>query len=181
MISGFCFMSSRLSDYLYQVGVDSSHGNGYDTLYLYHHTAVASALYFQEDTFLTLEITAGDADPRPFGQVHLFGLEVETLVAITACHSDEAAHVILRNDNLPTAAGIRDVLKISRLGLDTLQIRRTRTHKYQVVYHRNQNTHAPAFPDGYLMLHRDEALQTLLFEQAGGIGLPAVRGTHRMP
>lgn len=174
-------MNLGLSDYLYQVGVDSSHGNGYDTLYLYHHTPIASALYFQEDTFLAFEITAGDADLRPFGQVHLFGLEVEKLVAVTACHSDETVHVILRNDNLPTAAGIGNVLKISRLGLDTLQIRRTRTHKYQVVYHRNQDTHAPAFPDGYLMLHRNEALQTLFFEQARGIGLPAVRGTHRIP
>lgn len=174
-------MSPGLSDYLYQVGVDSSHGNGYDTLYLYYHTAVASTLHLQEDTFLAFEIAAGDADLGAFGQVHFLGLEIEELVAIAACHSDEAAHVILRNDNLPTAAGIRDVLKISRLELDTLQIRRTRTHKYQVVYHRNQDTHAPAFPDGYLMLHRDETLQTLLFEQACGIGLPAVRGTHSIP
>ena len=38
--------------------MDSSHGNSYDTLYRNNYTTVTCTFHFQENTFLTLEVTA---------------------------------------------------------------------------------------------------------------------------
>ena len=45
-------------NYLYKVRMDSSHGNSYDTLYRNNYTTVTCTFHFQENTFLSFEVTA---------------------------------------------------------------------------------------------------------------------------
>ena len=161
--------------------MDGGHGNGDDTLYLNHHTAVTRAFHFQEDTFLTLKITTGDAHLRTLGKVQFFGLEVKEMVVVSTSHGDETLHLDVGDDNLLTAAGVGDILQVSDLGLDKLQIGRTGVDKYQVVDDRDKDTHLLTFLKGYLILHGDKTVQMLLFEQAYGVGFTTVGGTHSMP
>ena len=63
-------------NYLYKIRMDSSHGNGYDTLYRNNYTTIASTFYFQENTFLTLEVTTDNANFGTFRQIQFIRLEV---------------------------------------------------------------------------------------------------------
>ena len=90
--------------------MDSSHGNGNHTLNLNDNTTVTCSLHFQKDTFLTLEVTTCDTDFWSFGSVYLFGLEVQKLVAVSPRHCYETTHLIIRDDDFLTTAGIGDIL-----------------------------------------------------------------------
>ena len=59
----------QLFDYFYKIRMNGGKRNGNNTLYLDNHTAVTRAFYFQEDAFLTLEVTARDTDFGTFGQI----------------------------------------------------------------------------------------------------------------
>ena len=52
----------QLFDYFYKIRMNSSKCNGNNTLYLNHYTTIASTFYFQENTFLTLEVTSRDTN-----------------------------------------------------------------------------------------------------------------------
>lgn len=89
--------------------------NGDNALYLDNHTAVARAFHFQEDAFLTLEVTARDTDFCTFRQVQFVGPEVHEMVIVCTGYSNKALHLAVGDNNLPSAAGVSDVLQIADL------------------------------------------------------------------
>ena len=105
----------QLFDYFYKIRMNGGKCNGDNTLYLYNHTTVTSAFYFQENAFLTLEITTGDTDFCAFGQIQLIGLEVHQMIIVSTGYSNETLHLTIGDNDLLAAAGIRNVLQIAYL------------------------------------------------------------------
>ena len=102
-------------NYLYKVRMDSSHGNGYDTLYRNNYTTITSTFYFQKKTFLPLEVTARDTNFCTFGQIQLIRLEVHKMVIVSTSYCNKALHLTVGDNDFLTATGIRNVLQIAYL------------------------------------------------------------------
>ena len=115
----------QLFDYFYKIRMNGGKRNGNNTLYLDNHTAITCTFYFQEDAFLTFEVTTRDTNFRALGQIQFIGLEIQEVVIIGTRYSDETLHLTVGDDYLPSAAGIGDVLQVTDLRLHTFYIRRT--------------------------------------------------------
>ena len=105
----------QLFDYFYKILMIGGKCNGDNTLYLDNNTTVTSTLYFQEDTFLTLEVTARDTDFCTFGQIQLIRLEIHEMIIVSTGYSNKALHLAVGDNNFLTATGIRNVLQIAYL------------------------------------------------------------------
>ena len=105
----------QLFDYFYEVRMNGGQSNGNNTLYLDNHTAVTRAFYFQEDTFLTLEVTARYTDFCTFRQIQFIRLEVHQMIIVSTSYSNKALHLTVGDNDFLTATGIRNVLQIAYL------------------------------------------------------------------
>ena len=130
---------------------------------------------------MTLEVATGDTDFRTFGEIQLFGLEIEKMVIVGTGDGYETLHIMVGNDYFLTAASIGDILQISNLRLKSLHFGRTCVDKNQVTDDGNQSTDFPPPTDTYLILHGDETAKICLFEKMHSFKLPAVCGTHGKP
>lgn len=102
--------------------MDGGHGHNDNTLHLDDNTTVACTFHFQEDTLLPFEFTARDTYLGAFLQIHLLGLEVEKMVAVTAGNGNEAFHLLVGNNDFAAGATVVDVLQIGDQRLDTLHL-----------------------------------------------------------
>ena len=84
--------------------------NGNNTLYLDNHTAVTRAFYFQEDAFLTLEVTARDTNFGTFGQIQFIRLEIHEMIIVSTGYSNKTLHLAIGDNDLLTATGIGYIL-----------------------------------------------------------------------
>ena len=53
--------------------MNGGHGNCYDTLYSNDHATIPGAFHFQENTFLTLEVTTRNTDFGPLDRLSSSG------------------------------------------------------------------------------------------------------------
>ena len=161
--------------------MDSGQGNGYDTLDFDDHAAVTRALHLQEDTFLACKVTADDTYFSSFRKIQFFGLEVQEMVVVSTGNGYETLHLHVGDDDFLAAAGVGDILQVCYLGLDTLQIGRAGMDKYQIMDNRSKDTDFLSTLEGDFVLHGNETVQMFLLEQANGVQLTAVGGTHGIP
>ncbi len=105
----------QLFDYFYKIRMNGGKRNGDNTLYLDNHTAVTRAFYFQEDAFLTLEVTARYTDFGTFGQIQFIRLEIHEMIIVSTGYCNKALHLTVGDNDFLTATGIRNILQIAYL------------------------------------------------------------------
>ena len=117
------------TDRFYQIGMDGGHGYGYHALHLNNHSTVAGTLDFDKYAFLTFELTTCYAHLGSFGQIDLFGQEIQKLFVVSTGYGYEAFHLVIGNNDLLTAAHVDHVLQERYVLLHFLNVRRKRLNK----------------------------------------------------